>query len=1356
MKKSNQKFLSLVLTAALTFSVVGGINWANVKAQQNSSKKTAVNASTLSQKYSAKDNANWLKSKYGKDFVPNENQPITVNPNEVIRVIVQLKDKPTLEFGTKGLASIKSTQSIVKSKVKSLEGAKIRNTYTDVVNGFSMTVKRSEINKIKAIPEVKSVTEAKMYYPDMTSAKSLTQAYDTWKDYGYKGKGMVVSIIDSGIDWTHKDMKITDPSQEKIKTKTPEGPGKYYSDKVPYGYNFAELNSNIIDTGDMHGMHVAGIVGANGSADEVSKNKAIQGVAPECQLLAMKVFANDPNIGGAYSDDIVAAIEDSVKHGADVINMSLGSNCGFQDSEEPEAKAIKNATDKGVMVVVSAGNSQYNTAPYKISGLYDTGDIGSPGITKDTLQVASYENTKIQLFNLDYTSTSGNGSFTYEVNNVNPKDVLKGDVELVECGLGQVSDFTGKDLNGKMAIVSRGTITFAEKEVNAQKAGAKGIIIYNNLNADGTDRGYIGGMVVDPTVTIPVIGMLHADGTALIAKISDGLKVQYNGKLTPVDNPNANDMASSTSWGPAPSLDFKPEISAPGGNIWSTVNSNQYENMSGTSMASPHTAGSEALILQALKSKNLGITGRDLVDLAKTTTINTAKTIMDKFHNTVPYSPRRQGAGLVQIEDAVKNSVSIKDDNGNAAVALKEIGKTKTFTLNLKNYSDTPATYTLSDIGGVLTEQSKTINTMSYDKKIAGATITYNNNTVTVPAKGTATVNVTITLPEAFATEQFVEGYVKFTSNSTAINPSLVVPYIGFYGDWSKEDNIDAPNYDSDNSYFGYTKILSLGSDNNSLYYLGYIGDDEDGNPIIDKDKIAISPNGDGNNDNVYPFLSLLRNAKTIKIQVLDKDGKIINQFATANNVRKAVFADTRSNPYEQSMDWMWKGTAYDNASKSLKTVPDGQYYIDYVTKIDMPNATEKHLKVPVKVDTVAPTIDVLSSASASSKDYKLQWKVNDSLSGDEGVAVVYLNGVKQKLAVNIDDNGVYSCNLVLSENKLNSITIGASDYAANIASKTFNVKEGNVPFNLTFNNLSSRMTVDKSNLTVTGSVSYTPSVFKINGKDVTIKDDMTFSTDLTFKEGRNIVSVYVVDIDGKTVLKDFSYKVDCDTVAPLIEVTSPTIYNDSTVYTNTNSIKLVGKVSDNTFGYKFYINGDQKFMVSLDGESGSAATERTFSYDLPVTNNSSIELKAVDLFGHETIKNINVVIDTEKPVITVTGVEEGKVYENKVTPVIKCNDANATISTTLNGVAYNGKEIVNVGSYKLVITATDRAGNVTIKTINFSVKAVSNSSNSQVTTAKKLVQTGSMVDTNLLLVLGTIFMVCGAAFVWKRKREVK
>ena len=191
------------------------------------------------------------------------------------------------------------------------------------------------------------------------------------------------------------------------------------------------------------------------------------------------------------------------------------------------------------------------------------------------------------------------------------------------------------------------------------------------------------------------------DGEKFKNAINKNLKIKFTNNKILVASSDAGDFVESSSWGPTPSLDFKPQISAPGGNIYSTINDNKYGIKTGTSMAAPHVAGGETLIVEGLKKENPNLKGRDLVELAKNTAISTSKIEMDKNNPKIPYSPRRQGAGLMQIEEALKNKVVVLDENNNSTVALKQIGNEKEFTLTLKNYGDKEAEYDVENLGGV-------------------------------------------------------------------------------------------------------------------------------------------------------------------------------------------------------------------------------------------------------------------------------------------------------------------------------------------------------------------------------------------------------------------------------------------------------------------------------------------------------------------------------------------------------------------------------------------------------------------------------------------------------------------------------
>lgn len=200
--------------------------------------------------------------------------------------------------------------------------------------------------------------------PQSIESDEIITVPQTWKQ-GYKGEGMVVAVIDSGLDVNHEVLRITDPSKAKFKNqgeieaaKKAAGIdyGKWYNDKVVYAYDYFDGTDNIKEAErDSHGMHVTGI--ATGNPDkEAGNGEKIYGVAPEAQVMFMRVFSDRQKTTGSAL--YVKAIDDAVALGADTINMSLGSTTGSMVNADSDiVDAIKRARAKGVSVLISAGNS---------------------------------------------------------------------------------------------------------------------------------------------------------------------------------------------------------------------------------------------------------------------------------------------------------------------------------------------------------------------------------------------------------------------------------------------------------------------------------------------------------------------------------------------------------------------------------------------------------------------------------------------------------------------------------------------------------------------------------------------------------------------------------------------------------------------------------------------------------------------------------------------------------------------------------------------------------------------------------------------------------------------------------------
>jgi len=1160
-------------------------------------------------------------------------------------------------------------------------------------------------------PCAKEITQHIVYNKPMTSANDLTNVIKG-QISKYKGEGMVISIIDSGIDYRHKDMRLTDPSKAKLKNKNPEGAGKYFTDKVPYGYNYADKNQNIIDERTMHGMHVAGIVAANGDSTEVSKFEAVQGIAPEAQLLAMKVFSNDPDYPSCNDEDVVAAIKDSVRLNADVINMSLGSDSGFVEASDPIQKAINDAEEKGVVVVIAAGNSAFSTSPKKVEDIVDTSVVSAPSIAEQALSVASIQNRMLISQALTYSVGNEYKSIAYLPSEVNPIRLLNGEYNAVDCNLGTLKDFDGHDLAGKVALIRRGDIPFIQKKLNAQAAGAIATIIYNNE----VESGFI-NMANDANVKIPSMFITNEDGISILNSIKSGIKIKFPDEKINIENPTKGQMSDFTSWGPTPDLEFKPQITAPGEDILSTVNDNKYKYMSGTSMASPYIAGILALVLQHMKELKLdSLNPKEKAEFAKQLVINSAKPQIDgsTMEELIPFSPRRQGAGLVDEASAIKSNVTVVDNNDNATVALKQINElTKTFILTFKNYGVKEESYTIKTPNLILYNKSDKAS----DSILNAATVSFDKDKIIIPAESTTDLTVTLNIPKSTPKGIFLEGFLTFESESND-GQALGIPYMGFYGDWNDSSIMDKPLW-NDDSYLGKTAVYQL-SENGTESLLGIVDVDKDTQfPIVDESKIAVtSANG---KIIVNPKIALLRNAKTMIVNVVDEQGTLVRCLGVQKNLNKDLWSPEpldvfQEDNFEKLSPWIWDLTYYNPINGKYEVVKDGQYYFEINASIDS-SADSKFqtMELPIKVDSTNPTVLMTSPSNVTSRKYILKFKATDNLSGIKNFQIMVNGGYctdktgSTHLDLVKDTTGNYHLNLDL-ENGKNHVLIYCNDYAGNtykyevvvatmpltITSpkldtllpsgdfkltyvgdsklmsdlRYFNILvDGNVVaqniMDLSYN--FDKLTPGKHKISVQaydikdniigeditniiikndmlyinfigvkreGSFYNTPSAnlvgdlstsvksFKIQGEEVTINQNLTFSKKISLINGQNKVLVSAIDEKGKKI--DYALNLYCDLVAPNLNIKDIDISNKDkliTVEKKTEIYKINCEVSDNNYGLELFVNGNEILSDSDIYSKNANFQTKVKLYD----GMNYIEVKAVDVAGNITTKIISI-----------------------------------------------------------------------------------------------------------------------------------
>ncbi|WP_088043059.1 S8 family serine peptidase [Bacillus sp. EAC] len=1010
-----------------------------------------------------------VKDQFGYKDLKEKGLAKAYKPDEQVRLIVEIEEPSTNEkSGLSKKERFKQKQDQVISQIPNSNDSKsksasnkIKHRYYEGFNGFSLQTEFQNIKEIESIPGVTNVHIARTYQPAMGASKELVQAQKVWNQYGYEGEGLLVAIIDSGIDYTHKDMTLTEKGKQKekwtqdgIKAKFAETSVNevWYSDKVPTGYDWADEDTDVIpgEYGSSHGTHVAGTVGANG--DETTDG--VEGIAPGVQLLAEKVFSDYSD--GATEDDIIAGIEHAVTMGADVINMSLGTDSGYVGEEnDPIQKSIRQATEQGSLVIVASGNASYSSKNYLLQSSLkpyaenpDIGVVGEPSVSPYAISVASYENSKVH-FN---TLAESNGmqlpfqdqtQFPSSYNFKFSKALSSGqDYELVYVGGGlEASDFN-KDLKGKIAVVKLQDIYsfYSTFQFDAEAKGAKAIIIIPPDNNEMEDYPYLR---LSP-YSIPVASTGKAVGDALISKLTSGQVVKMhlsNGIY--IDNPTKNTMSDFSSIGAPHTLDFKPELSAPGGSIYSTVPGNDYEVMSGTSMATPHVAGGSALLLQSLYEKGLSHS-KETALKAKIALMNTAKILKDpRKNNEVPYSPRVQGSGLMQIQNAIKTPVLVTSKNTSleqaGAVALKEIKNDRAiFNLNAESLQKLKPKEELeySVFVDVLTDETEmkefdldndgTLDSKEYltlsSKRLDGVN-TYVNGEKVTSVQGTTlkiksgqekNLNVEIRLPRGLKKGAFIEGFVRLepTGKGSDSAVPLTVPYMGFNGEWDQAKNIDPVAWDKD-AFLGYT---ALWDDVTSLP-MGY--DPSTGR--FDTNHIAVSPNFYGYG--AYSTFTALRNLQKTEMFVQNQKGKTIQYLGD--------FSEYTGKPWKFRKnimaygDYMVGGYLWDMTDQNGNIVPDGDYEYVIKTTLDYKNAKPQEVKLPIKVDSVAPTVSDIQVKPKDGK-YEISYKAEDTKNGSGfKIGLIWCNGQY------MDTVELGKTSLIVDEEPKSIVVMGV-DYAYN------------------------------------------------------------------------------------------------------------------------------------------------------------------------------------------------------------------------------------------------------------------------------------------------------------------------------------
>lgn len=557
-----------------------------------------------------------LGASLGLVAVPLEATGASDGEDPQVRVIVELAAEPALAglndsemtvsaADTETLALVEDRRAALRSAhdvVLDAAGSaglevETRHEYTDLISAAALTVRESDIDALQELPGITGVIRDQRATAAVDTSVPLIGAPEVWEltdsaDVPVRGEGTTVAVLDTGVDYTNPSL----------------GGGFGPEHKVVGGYDYVNDDADPMDDNG-HGTHVAGIIG--GDAE-------VTGVAPAANITAYKVLDSG---GSGWESDIIAALEAAVDpgnpHRADVVNLSLG---GPGDGTDPLGRAAHAATEAGVVVVASAGNSgpgaQTVGSPAVVDSVIAVGASAS-GIRLPQAHLVAPRDEPIQTFRAPYSASP-------------PTEPQTG--QLVDVGAGTEADYdeagdvTGKVVAYRASIprelpwVNTGMIEAARR---AEDRGAIALLAYNESTGPGPVAVPQAGETApgaahepdqpDGTVDVPlpardsgdsfrmdhivVMGLLETQWSRLSQDLADGaVEITISGEDV------TDQVASFSSRGPTTDFRAKPDLVAPGVEIRSAWPTQQWEpgvyRLSGTSMAAPHAAGAAALLRQ--------------------------------------------------------------------------------------------------------------------------------------------------------------------------------------------------------------------------------------------------------------------------------------------------------------------------------------------------------------------------------------------------------------------------------------------------------------------------------------------------------------------------------------------------------------------------------------------------------------------------------------------------------------------------------------------------------------------------------------------------------------------------------------
>ncbi|HEL9642753.1 TPA: S8 family serine peptidase [Streptococcus suis] len=1174
-----------------------------------------------------------VKEASAPQTIPQESQ---LEPEEVTtgRYILQFSEE---------------NRNLVLDKLKKIDGVKIVHEYKEVLTGASVEVGKESLSDVKAITELTSLEESRRIRPTLHTAKQLVGALKASSKYQTDGRGMVIAVIDSGLDIKHKDMRLDDGVIPKIKDITPSTTGTYTL-KVPHGYNYVSGNDSLYDdTHEPHGMHIAGTLAGNATDEEVASKKGVDGIAPNAQLLVYKIFSNDPKNYKAETEDAAyAAIEDAIKHGADVISLSVG----YYDSGLPGNAyytIAKRAAEKGIIITAAIGNAGASSSDTSFDlhtnnalGAVDTATTVGVAATPAVIAVGSARNTHL----VQREFMLNGQSFGYYP--IGYTTLTEGKYEFVDAGNGHWEEVQGLDLAGKVAVIKKDKFDLKDAVRNLKFKDVAGIIVINTDQGWNKDYYRTHQLLVDDKTLLSYssiwgislsgedgrrlleVANQSQDNTGLVLRPTIGMK-----KLIEVPT-----VSGFSSWGPTVNLELKPEIVAPGEDVYATLNDNRYGSMSGTSMASPIVAGASALLLPRIRQMTPpeGMTRMDLLRIILMNTATPLVDVLDSSGHALENSPRQQGAGLLQIDRAFETDV-ILHHRLKGGVELKEIGRETEFEVTLENLGNQQRSFAIS-AGKVLTSQDVPVDRIGRSGKVVkeihaaeikGSSLHLSEQSIQLGPKEKRTIRLKLDAGEA--KDQFAEGYIYFKS-LTEGQSDISIPYFGFVGDWSKERIVDAPAWET-SSKLKLTSVLSSYKHNKSGRYIE-LGREkiQDNQSPLNPDNIAIqNQHSDSQIGNAFVRFALLRDITNYDLDIVKEateDAPVLRRIDTGTMLSRVRYVDYFESLSEYSKLrtpielHRWDGKVYDAGNDENIPAPEGQYFFRLRVK-NKENGAYQYTYLPVKIDNQKPEIVAIDTNRLSShrelvvtaKDNNKVWEVRANLNGEDLLV--------EKV---VDDAGQLHYHLKEVELPLdakNHLRVEVMDIAGNVVA----VEKDLMAPVIQFKNLEDLMAIrSKKTVEIKANVSAQVSDVQANldtqAVNYSLEDGQLSLQIPEQSDGRHSFELILKDKDGNAIYtKTLNYLVDNEkpTIDLDIEKDEEDEEDEEVIQIGKNGrFTLKGKVSDNVSLPKniklYYSNLDigKGELKIIDVKEDGSFEQDFFKSDFP----RAIMLTAVDEKGNK------------------------------------------------------------------------------------------------------------------------------------------